>query len=173
MLIAADGANGVCGRSLQLGEGRIFAPALEANVVYDAVGAGVSSTSRCSRWATCRAATARELIDKWNGMEWNGMEWNGIIFGMEWNGVERNWNGMEWKERERGGGGAGGARPGVVGEERRHVAHGCVSMSIAVTGAMLAPAPHSACIRSPSAEAGLSVRRSITLAATRLSQARP
>jgi geranylgeranyl reductase family protein len=41
VLIAADGANGVCGRSLQLGEGRIFAPALEANVAYDAVGAGV------------------------------------------------------------------------------------------------------------------------------------
>ena len=41
MLIAADGANGICGRSLQLGEGRIFAPALEANVAYEAVGAGV------------------------------------------------------------------------------------------------------------------------------------
>ncbi|HET6172156.1 MAG TPA: geranylgeranyl reductase family protein [Gaiellales bacterium] len=41
VLIAADGANGICGRSLQLGEGRIFAPALEANVAYDAVGAGV------------------------------------------------------------------------------------------------------------------------------------
>ena len=41
VLIAADGANGICGRSLQLGEGRIFAPALEANVAYEAVGAGV------------------------------------------------------------------------------------------------------------------------------------
>ncbi len=41
VLVAADGANGICGRSLQLGEGRIFAPALEANVAYDAVGAGV------------------------------------------------------------------------------------------------------------------------------------
>jgi geranylgeranyl reductase family protein len=41
VLIAADGANGVCGRALQLGEGRTFAPALEANVAYDAVGAGV------------------------------------------------------------------------------------------------------------------------------------
>jgi geranylgeranyl reductase family protein len=41
VLIAADGANGICGRALQLGEGRIFAPALEANVAYDAVGAGV------------------------------------------------------------------------------------------------------------------------------------
>jgi geranylgeranyl reductase family protein len=41
VLIAADGANGICGRSLQLGDGRIFAPALEANVAYDAVGAGV------------------------------------------------------------------------------------------------------------------------------------
>ena len=41
VLIAADGANGVCGRALKLGEGRIFAPALEANVAYDDVGAGV------------------------------------------------------------------------------------------------------------------------------------
>jgi len=41
VLVAADGANGICGRALQLGEGRIFAPALEANVAYDAVGAGV------------------------------------------------------------------------------------------------------------------------------------
>jgi geranylgeranyl reductase family protein len=41
VLVAADGANGICGRSLQLGGGRIFAPALEANVAYDAVGAGV------------------------------------------------------------------------------------------------------------------------------------
>ena len=42
----------------------------------------------------------------------------------------------------------GRARPRVIGEERRHVAHGVFLMSIAVTGAMLAPAPHSACIRS-------------------------
>jgi geranylgeranyl reductase family protein len=41
VLVAADGANGICGRALQLGEDRIFAPALEANVAYDAVGAGV------------------------------------------------------------------------------------------------------------------------------------
>src|SRR3954469_24972067 len=41
VLVAADGAHGICGRSLQLGEGRIFAPALEANVAYGAVGAGV------------------------------------------------------------------------------------------------------------------------------------
>ena len=41
VLIAADGANGICGRSLELGQDRIFAPALEANVAYDAVGAGV------------------------------------------------------------------------------------------------------------------------------------
>src|SRR3954451_11258237 len=41
VLVAADGANGICGRSLHLGEGRIFAPALEANVAYDAVGTGV------------------------------------------------------------------------------------------------------------------------------------
>jgi geranylgeranyl reductase family protein len=42
VLIAADGANGTCGKSLQLGQDRIFAPALEANVAYDAVGAGVA-----------------------------------------------------------------------------------------------------------------------------------
>ncbi|MEY2518103.1 MAG: hypothetical protein QOJ89_5467, partial [bacterium] len=42
VLIAADGANGVCGRTLDLGQDRIFAPALEANVAYDAVGAGVA-----------------------------------------------------------------------------------------------------------------------------------
>ena len=41
ILVAADGANGICGRSLDLGQDRIFAPALEANVAYDAVGAGV------------------------------------------------------------------------------------------------------------------------------------
>ena len=41
VLVAADGANGICGRALQLGEDRIFAPALEANVAYEAVGAGV------------------------------------------------------------------------------------------------------------------------------------
>jgi geranylgeranyl reductase family protein len=41
VLIVADGANGVCGRALELGQDRIFAPALEANVAYDAVGAGV------------------------------------------------------------------------------------------------------------------------------------
>ena len=41
VLVAADGANGVCGRALDLGQDRIFAPALEANVAYDAVGAGV------------------------------------------------------------------------------------------------------------------------------------
>src|SRR4051812_3562060 len=41
VLVAADGANGICGRSLGLGQDRIFAPALEANVAYDAVGAGV------------------------------------------------------------------------------------------------------------------------------------
>jgi geranylgeranyl reductase family protein len=42
VLVAADGANGICGRALQLGQDRIFAPALEANVSYDAVGAGVA-----------------------------------------------------------------------------------------------------------------------------------
>jgi geranylgeranyl reductase family protein len=41
LLVAADGANGVCGRALDLGQDRLFAPALEANVAYDAVGAGV------------------------------------------------------------------------------------------------------------------------------------
>ena len=41
VLIAADGANGTSGKSLQLGQDRIYAPALEANVAYDAVGAGV------------------------------------------------------------------------------------------------------------------------------------
>jgi geranylgeranyl reductase family protein len=45
ILIAADGANGVCGRTLQLGQDRIFAPALEANVAYDAVGAGVEQST--------------------------------------------------------------------------------------------------------------------------------
>ena len=42
VLIAADGANGICGKSLGLGQDRLFAPALEANVAYDAVGAGVA-----------------------------------------------------------------------------------------------------------------------------------
>jgi geranylgeranyl reductase family protein len=41
VLVAADGANGVCGRALALGQDRLFAPALEANVGYDAVPAGV------------------------------------------------------------------------------------------------------------------------------------
>ncbi|MDX6598504.1 MAG: hypothetical protein QOE87_2391 [Gaiellales bacterium] len=41
VLVAADGANGICGRALELGQDRIFAPALEANVAYEAVGAGV------------------------------------------------------------------------------------------------------------------------------------
>ena len=41
LLVAADGANGTCGKALRLGQDRIFAPALEANVAYDAVGAGV------------------------------------------------------------------------------------------------------------------------------------
>ena len=45
VLIAADGANGTCGKSLQLGQDRIFAPALEANVAYDAVGAGVEQST--------------------------------------------------------------------------------------------------------------------------------
>ncbi len=42
VLIAADGANGTTGKALGLGQDRIFAPALEANVAYDAVGAGVA-----------------------------------------------------------------------------------------------------------------------------------
>ena len=41
VLVCADGANGTSGKALQLGQDRIFAPALEANVAYDAVGAGV------------------------------------------------------------------------------------------------------------------------------------
>jgi len=41
VLVAADGANGVCGRALDLGQDRLFAPALEANVDYDAVPGGV------------------------------------------------------------------------------------------------------------------------------------
>lgn len=40
VLIAADGANGTCGRTLGLGDGRIFAAALEANVAYEAIPAG-------------------------------------------------------------------------------------------------------------------------------------
>lgn len=42
ILVAADGANGTCGKALGLGQDRLFAPALEANVAYDAVGAGVA-----------------------------------------------------------------------------------------------------------------------------------